>query len=473
MKKYLLLLLLTFQSTAAVINPKGTGEFLLVPYYTVNNNLNTLVSITNTTDRAKALKINFREGLNGHAVLTYNVYLDANDAWTFALAARESTISGNNGQASVVHLTSDLSCAPFLNNSGQEFLPFELVDGQQNLERAREGYIEIIEMAEVSDELAEELDFPDGTDLSDNCSTIANAWSSGFWPNEIGEIATEQMTPVSGGISAEANIIHVGEGINYSIPVTALTDFFPNDTIVHSSPGDTSLSFDAAKPEATIITDKGPMQLVFESGTDATSALFMTNELVASFDVLSAVAAQSELVYVQPTRRFYLNDDNTSAQSPFPDTDPAANCTNDVYGGTQLALKIFDLEGNQINEDNSTTLPAVPLADGICGSVFVHSFGKELSSVGSLSVLTGSNNFNKIQVNTSESFSESGYIKAQFIGARTISATTTNDATVQIVGLPVLGLSLQKYTNANAAPSLMAQYGGVQIAKATTRIIQD
>lgn len=473
MKKYCLLFLFSFQVSAAVINPKGVGEFLLIPYYTVNNNLNTLVSIINTTDRAKAVKINFREGLNGHAVFTYNVYLDPNDIWTFALAETESTINSNIGQPSVIHLTSDLSCAPYLDTNGHEFLPTQLVDGQQNLERAREGFIEVFEMAEVSEEFAAEFGFNEGTDLSDNCSIITDAWSTWFLNNETGEILTEQMSRVTGGLTAEASIIDVAEGINYPIPVTALADFFPDDTIVHSPPGDTSLSFDAAKPQATVISDDGAIQLDFDNGTDATSALFMTNELLAPFDLFSAIAGQTELVFVQPTRRLYLNEDNISAQAPFPDTNPASNCSDDYYGGSQLDLKMFDREGNNIPpiDGVGVLLPPDPPKSGICGSVFVQSYSLGHNAI--VSDLTGSNNSSEVYIRSNDSLSESGLLNVQFIGARAISATTVDDQDVQLKGLPLLGITLQKYTNANAQDGLLAQYGAAHLAKSSIRIIQE
>lgn len=469
MKKYLLIMLLSFQASAVVINDKGLGEFLLVPYYTVNNDLNTLVSITNTKDQPKAVKINFREGLNGHAVLSYNVYIDAHDVWTFALVATNSTVFGYDGQPSALHVTSDLSCAPFLPNSGQEFLPFELTDGPDSMQRVREGYIEIIEMAEVSDSIAETLEFTQGTSLSENCNDIANAWASGFWSGDIGDISPEEMAPITGGLMAEASVIDVAQGINYSIPVTALADFFPDDSIVHSSPGDTGLSLDAAKPGATIITENGAYQLSFDSGIDAVSAVFMSNQLLAPFELLSILAAQSETIFVQPTRRFYLNDDNLTATAPFP-VPTALNCSADTYGGSALTLNVFDREGNE--DGNEVTIPT-PATEGVCGSVFVQSISSDSAVELTTSNLTGSSNFDQVRVDLNRLFSESGFIKSTPFNSQSISATNDADENVQIWGLPMLGLSLQKFTNANAQPGVLAQYGSAHKIKATTRITTD
>jgi hypothetical protein len=52
---------------------------LIYPYYTVQsaggNLYNTYVSITNTTSRAKVVKVRFREGKTSAEVLDFNVYL--------------------------------------------------------------------------------------------------------------------------------------------------------------------------------------------------------------------------------------------------------------------------------------------------------------------------------------------------------------------------------------------------------------
>ena len=51
-----------FSAHAVNISPGGYGEAVILPYYTVNNGLNTLLTINNSTDQVKAVKIHFREG---------------------------------------------------------------------------------------------------------------------------------------------------------------------------------------------------------------------------------------------------------------------------------------------------------------------------------------------------------------------------------------------------------------------------
>mgnify|MGYP006197685173 CR=1 FL=1 len=68
-------------SNAVNINPDGLGQVLIYPYYTVNEGNTTLLSVVNTTDSVKAVKVRFLEGLNSREVLDFNLYLSPFDVW--------------------------------------------------------------------------------------------------------------------------------------------------------------------------------------------------------------------------------------------------------------------------------------------------------------------------------------------------------------------------------------------------------
>ena len=60
-------LAVTTPGGAVEVNPDGIGQVLLYPYYTVRdsssgNALNTLLTVGNTTDHVKAIRVRFREG---------------------------------------------------------------------------------------------------------------------------------------------------------------------------------------------------------------------------------------------------------------------------------------------------------------------------------------------------------------------------------------------------------------------------
>ena len=70
---------------AVNLNPDGTGQVLLYPYYTTNDGNQTLISVVNTTDQAKAVKVRFLEGFNSREVLDFNLYLSPFDVWVAAI----------------------------------------------------------------------------------------------------------------------------------------------------------------------------------------------------------------------------------------------------------------------------------------------------------------------------------------------------------------------------------------------------
>ena len=80
---------------AVMVNPNGLGQVLIYPYYTVRNGynlggvsaapFNTLLSIVNTTNSTKAVKVRFREGKASAEVLDFNVFLSPYDMWTAAV----------------------------------------------------------------------------------------------------------------------------------------------------------------------------------------------------------------------------------------------------------------------------------------------------------------------------------------------------------------------------------------------------
>src|SRR5688500_4965089 len=135
-------------SNAVNLNPDGLGQVLIYPYYTVNGGNNTLISVVNTTDEVKAVKVRFLESLNSREVLDFNLYLSPFDVWTAAV-----TQAAAGGPARIV--TTDRSCTvPAIPAPGENFRNFAYTgsfqdDGVDTLDRTRDGHIEMIEMGVV------------------------------------------------------------------------------------------------------------------------------------------------------------------------------------------------------------------------------------------------------------------------------------------------------------------------------------
>ena len=153
--------LATASAEAVTINHEGLGQALIFPYYTVRsaeggNAFNTYISVVNHSPdpRApapKAVRVRVREGRAAKAVLDFNLYLSPNDVWTAAIVPTS---------AGAAIVTADNSCTSPLFTAGSAFSSLEfsnnLYTGSLNdgfgdtLDRTREGYVEMIEMATLT-----------------------------------------------------------------------------------------------------------------------------------------------------------------------------------------------------------------------------------------------------------------------------------------------------------------------------------
>lgn len=127
------------------VNPSaGVGHVLVVPYFNTQGTNATLLNITNTdTINGKAVKVRFRGGANSDDVFDFQLFLSPGDVWTANIAAGASGVSRM--------LTGDKSCT-LPANINQDFVLDRLPPQFTAAEKAawtREGYIEILNMADV------------------------------------------------------------------------------------------------------------------------------------------------------------------------------------------------------------------------------------------------------------------------------------------------------------------------------------
>jgi hypothetical protein len=137
---------------AVNLNPDGLGQALIYPYYTVRdsgnsaNAYNSLMSVVNRANVGKAVKVRFLESKASVEVLYFNLYLSPFDVWTAAI------VPMGDGAG---FFTKDTSCtSPAIPKDGVPFSGYlytgnntDLAD--QTLDRTKEGYAEIIEMADI------------------------------------------------------------------------------------------------------------------------------------------------------------------------------------------------------------------------------------------------------------------------------------------------------------------------------------
>lgn len=134
-------------ATTLSINEAGTGHILVVPYFTTQGTNATLLNITNTdTVNGKLVKVRFRGASNSDDIFDFTLALSPGDVW----AAKVS--QGADGRSQLE--TADKSCTlPSIVATQKNSFPTArlnpaLTDAQKANE-TREGYVEILAMADI------------------------------------------------------------------------------------------------------------------------------------------------------------------------------------------------------------------------------------------------------------------------------------------------------------------------------------
>ncbi len=135
-------------ATALAFNDDGIGHTLVFPYFTVQGDNATLINITNTdTQNGKLVKVRFRGAANSDDLFDFQLLLSPGDVWTGALT--QSTA----GPALL--RTSDKSCTlplGVMSATGSEFATSRVDPRPAKgtvANQTREGYVEVLNMADI------------------------------------------------------------------------------------------------------------------------------------------------------------------------------------------------------------------------------------------------------------------------------------------------------------------------------------
>jgi hypothetical protein len=305
-----LVLSLGFTSTALAVNvnPDGLGQVLFYPYYTVNNDNVTLISVVNSTDRAKAVKVRFMEGKNSREVLDFNLYLSAHDVWVASVF--------NNRGTPTLRITDSSCTSPYIyKNPGhlQEFLPWAI--GDLDLDRAREGHIEIIEMGTVVGDSADDITH-DIWGVPEDCEAIQKAWTDSSDFDEKGYWIIDpsiDMLPPSGGLFGGASVLNVEKATLFSYDAKAINGFADTldaNDFLHQVPGTVlpSLNSGNIKTGTVFLSDGDTYSATFARGVDAISFVLMHDQIMNQYSVDGGINADTEWVFTFPTKSFYVDE---------------------------------------------------------------------------------------------------------------------------------------------------------------------
>jgi hypothetical protein len=486
---------------AVNLNPDGLGQVLIYPYYTTQGGNDTLISVVNTADVAKAVKVRFLEGRNSREVLDFNLYLSPFDVWTAGIFAIPE---GSDGFPSAGVLTRDRSCtapdivtatpdgdsigvigetnyAIFVNYAyaGLDH-PASAAATLSSLERTREGYVEMIEMANLTTPASAWVTH-NASGIPANCGAVRDAWANGAWPVQSDVAPTGQ-----GQLFGNAMIVNPAAGTIAGYAADAIEGFTFGS--LHTVPG-------SAEPNLGDVNDVGfdPTQataFVFENGQlleatypanapggfgriDAISALYATPRVMNEYyiDGNDTVQSNSEWVVTFPTKRFYVDDSpyidlfNEVQPSFNPDAPvaPFANAFGAQGSCEGIRVRVWDREERTPQGGGlpfSPPRPGLP-QNSLCWEAQVISFGQgDRITDGEGSFILGSTYYN----NVNPPF-DAGWVSMEFGraggGTFTIPAMRPSVEGQVFRGLPVTGFFVANYDNGVSDSGVLANYTGL------------
>jgi len=463
----------TGAAQAVNINPDGLGQVLIYPYYTTQalagNAYNSLLSVVNTTNSAKAVKVRFLEGKNSREVLDFNLFLSKNDVWTTAV------IPSASGGGRII--TNDTSCTippiPSGASGGVDFVNFAYTGsnddkGGSGLDRTREGYVEIIEMAT----------FAPTTTTSINVTHI-NGTPPGCAAQTDAQANTDQ-SPASGGLFGGMTLINVAAGTDYPEDAIALENF--NQTAFYQPANSVSPQLSDVFPPVSVVFNgtSGVYTSAWAQPIDAVSAVLMHNNVMNEYVLDTATKSGTDWVITMPTKRFYVVPGTGNAPKLF-----QRNFNTTAGACDDVSLNIFDREERTTSTPVNFSPPPPTLTNSLCWEANVVTFNNSglLGSVNVANVPTGSfqNGWLRVGFPTGISGATTGVhtlVNTTGAGASNfvtaIGGSTTAQATVTYTGLPVVGFAVQNFNNGVltvGGATVLSNYGGGFVHK-TSRLIQ-
>lgn len=476
-------------SNAVNLNPDGIGQVLVYPYYTVQGGNDTLISVVNTTNTGKAVKVRFLEGRNSREVLDFNLYLSEFDVWTagvFSLAADgPGNLTTADNSCTVPGIKSSIAVSlPTLAN-GQRYVPFRNfayvgsvtgVDdaGPNALSRTREGYIEMIEMGTLVEGSDSDISATHVNNVPISCPDLEAAWApGGYWAAN----SNTDMLPPSGGIYGGGAIVNVANGTYINYNADALERYSvvrqhtnPGNILPNLATGSNCTVAGGCPNIAGTIPLDGMESIVFDNGTlivsnwsstnrvDAVSAVFAYDNLINEYTVETGLGARSEWVVTFPTKRFYVDPlFVASAQAPF--TVRFTGTEGNGQACEPIGISAYNREeARPIGSIDFSPLPPSGVT-AFCFEAQVVTFNQ---TTGATAIL-GATYANNISTSFTGSVFENGWVNIDLAADANGTVLHRSRSSIdfdQFEGLPVTGFWALTVANQNAAPGVRGFYGG-------------
>jgi hypothetical protein len=433
-------------------NPDNTGQVLIYPYYTVQAGFTTYVSIVNTTSRAKAVKIRFREGKTSAEVEDHNVFLSPNDVYVAVISA-----SGANAtDPARITAVGDLSCtipsfgaAGFFDFRNYAYVssPDSLPQSDTSLDRTREGYVEVFEMANLTGTAAAAVTHATGG--APTCTGVAAPF------------ALTSLEAPSGGLTGTITLINVTSGADMGYTAQALDQFvnFAN----YQDPSSLLPSLSQATPSQSLVLANGNAYQdtwgagsgTTTAGSRAVAAVFMHSSLSNEYILDTNTASNTDWVLTFPGKRDFVTA--TSAHQPF------SNIVT-TNGACEPVLFQFWNRDEATSAAPSSISPVPPTGANptLCFETTVVSIRNgNASNTASGSVTGVLGSINNVAITLPSTF-QNGWARITFLGSKSqaplglisLAGTTLTTANVstatlhEFIGLPVTGFMARSFKNA-------------------------
>ena len=274
------------------LDPDGHGEVLIYPYFTAQdsegNDFNTYISVVNDSYDAKALRVRFREGRNGHELMSFNLLLEPKGTWTAVIVPRAG---------GAAFFSTDLSCTAPVQVSSVPFSSDEYTGAFDDAlghdpERQREGYIEIFEMAAVATTASGGVLAPAVACADFRTSTIAPAF----------------LQRPSGHLSGTLTLINVQSGLDFTVNAVAISDFATAQYF--RAPSDSYPDYgvaEAAPVAGFFYGDDRFYRTTWNSPVQALNALLMSAGILNEVVLDQPTRSGTDFVITMPTRRLAGN----------------------------------------------------------------------------------------------------------------------------------------------------------------------
>ncbi|TSE20197.1 hypothetical protein Talka_01092 [Tepidimonas alkaliphilus] len=462
-------------ATQIVVNPNGIGHKLIFPYYTVQGNNATLINIVNHDQlNGKAVKVRFRGAANSDDVYDFTLLMSPGDVWVAAVT------QGADGRAQL--FTPDSSCTLPANVNGS-FITGRL-DPNSTVsleEQTREGYVEIINMADIPKNTASTslwTAIKHGSNgKPTNCNAAVVTQLSGDAVANINSVdGSGQMTSYglsfpSTGLSGDWIIINQQTTAAWSGSATALEArnggaattanfvFFPQS-------GSGVSSTTASNWSADPLFEKGVVGAAYYDFPDLSTAYLTSTALSVSnlnsyaaaasyrnlvaaalaktvvaneFVTDSTIDAKTDLVFSQPVRRYYaaVNYGSTAtavyatSSGVYTSNNTALSnrvlCVRRPTGSSLLSFTAYDREEATLSPSGAVISPGTPTRFDICGEVAVTSINGQ-GGAADPSALNGKLARNDINLGSLID----GWIEFN-------TALDTGDRVPGVTGLPIIG----------------------------------